>query len=106
MMAVLTSVYLTVIVYQVYLIRFCQPSIPSPPLPPSDTEFECLDPRGVLSLGCSSAQEKVISRVGGFLGVLVAEPVEELLEGPLVPGRDLHADQHAAEVGAVVAVVE
>ena len=40
------------------------------------------------------------------LDVFVAEAGQEALEGLAVGRRDLHAHQHAAEVGAVVAVVE
>src|SRR5690349_23928322 len=54
----------------------------------------------------SAAEEHPISRVRRLVGVVVAEPVQENPEFGAVARWDLHADEHAAVVVAVIAVVE
>src|SRR6516162_2973031 len=53
-----------------------------------------------------SAEEEPIGRVGGLLGKLVTEAIEKVLKCFLVARRDLHADEHAAEVSPVRAVMK
>src|SRR5215471_10953120 len=50
----------------------------------------------------SATQEHPVCGVRGFLDVVVAQAVEETAEFGLVGRRDLHSDQDAAVVGAVV----
>src|SRR5207247_5539676 len=56
--------------------------------------------------GSPSDQEQPVCGVASLLGVRVAEIFQEAPELLHLAGRNLHADQHAPVVGAVVAVVE
>jgi hypothetical protein len=53
-----------------------------------------------------STQEQLIRRIPRLLGIFISKRIQKFLKRLLVPGRDLHAHQHAAEVGAVGAVVK
>ena len=53
-----------------------------------------------------SSKEQAVCGVLGFVLIAVTEAFEEVFEGLIVAGRDVDADEDAAVVGAVVAVVE
>src|SRR5689334_6573580 len=53
-----------------------------------------------------AAEEHPVRRIGGLVDVVIAEAIEEPPKLRAFARRDLHADEHAAIVGAVVAVVK
>src|SRR5205807_4629285 len=61
---------------------------------------------GTTDAGSPSDQEQPVCGVARLLGVRVTEIFQESPELLHLAGRNLHADQHPAVVGAVVAVVE
>src|SRR5262249_33768054 len=54
----------------------------------------------------AARQEQPVGRVSALVPMAVAERREELAEGAVLTGRDLEADEHAAVVRPLVAVVE
>ena len=54
----------------------------------------------------ATIQKQAISGIIGFVGVGIAEFVDELVELPPFCCRYLDADQHPAMIGAVIAIVE
>src|SRR5689334_15739941 len=62
--------------------------------------------RSAPTWAASAAEEHPIGGVGRLVDVVVAEAVEERAELGAVARRDLHPDEHAAVVVAVVAIME